>query len=372
MTGATSRTLLETSQSDLNARSTRDHGTMPPPTAVVKHKMNGCEQLRETGIIDIRTDAPFPSVPEPAPKRKTLAERAGEPIATARSHLPQTFRHTGMTAQAAARGGANPFNGYQYRGPPSSTSTNSSTSSVRLASGQNGSRLNARQPSAIDALDQEEDAELEAGPVGKRKGTPILSLNPRNISLNKITFRKTRAQGECHQPHQYPTESRSQHPGSYTRSGEDDAPSRVEEHVRRMFSDLSLQKELDGQASRSASLASAMAGLSITPSHRKTSGTSHTPSLERIKEEISPSKIPMFSCTPSLRHAHSTQALRTPSPLKQKGFANGLRTPAVNSKRRDELPVFLTKEKLTPVTAWDTKGRLEDMVSLWRLCGKHS
>lgn len=34
---------------------------------------------------------------------------------------------------------------------------------------------------------------------------------------------------------------------------------------------------------------------------------------------------------------------------------------------KDELPVFLTKEKLTPssVPAWDTKGRLEDMECLY-------
>jgi kinesin family protein C1 len=41
-----------------------------------------------------------------------------------------------------------------------------------------------------------------------------------------------------------------------------------------------------------------------------------------------------------------------------------LRTPMMSVKRKkDPLPVFLTKETLTSVPAWDTKGRLEDMVS---------
>jgi len=29
------------------------------------------------------------------------------------------------------------------------------------------------------------------------------------------------------------------------------------------------------------------------------------------------------------------------------------------------MPVFLTKEKLTPLPAWDTKGRLEDMEHMY-------
>jgi kinesin family member C1 len=32
---------------------------------------------------------------------------------------------------------------------------------------------------------------------------------------------------------------------------------------------------------------------------------------------------------------------------------------------KDEIPVFLTKEKLTALPAWDTKGRLEDMEQMY-------
>ncbi|KAF2768129.1 kinesin-domain-containing protein [Teratosphaeria nubilosa] len=93
----------------------------------------------------------------------------------------------------------------------------------------------------------------------------------------------------------------------------------------------------------------------------------HQPSLESIKEERSPSKIPKFACSPipPLRHAQSTQALHTPSPLKQKPSLNGLHTPRT-SKRPEPLPVYLTKDSLTPFPAWDLKGRFEDIEAMYK------
>ncbi|EME84537.1 uncharacterized protein MYCFIDRAFT_134563 [Pseudocercospora fijiensis CIRAD86] len=93
----------------------------------------------------------------------------------------------------------------------------------------------------------------------------------------------------------------------------------------------------------------------------------HRPSLESIKEEKSPSKIPKFACAPqaSLRHTQSAQVLRTPSPLKQKPSMAGLRTPVSNARHRDVMPVFLTKEALTPVAAFDTNVRLDSMEKMF-------
>jgi len=42
MMSAASRTLVETSQSDLNARTAGVGGSMGPPNGQVKHKMTGC------------------------------------------------------------------------------------------------------------------------------------------------------------------------------------------------------------------------------------------------------------------------------------------------------------------------------------------
>lgn len=138
----------------------------------------------------------------------------------------------------------------------------------------------------------------------------------------------------------------------------------------------SLEKVMPPEADlRNVSLNTALSNFHITPQEgRKHSGQAtvpkHRPSLERIKEELSPSKIPKFSCTPSLRHTQSLQIVpqqvSTPSPLKHKGsMAAPPRTPTTFARRKAELPVFLTKEKLTPLPAWDTKGRLEDMEHMY-------
>lgn len=199
--------------------------------------------------------------------------------------------------------------------------------------------------------------------MGKRKGTTIISLAP--SKSDKITLRKTRTHGDLRQ-HYQSDDPRLQQSGSYTNGDGSRGDSTRGQDPFSRESSLTLQQELTtGQPSRNISLSTQFAGLSITPKHeRKTSGTRHRPTLERIKEEVSPSKIPKYSCTPSLRHTQSAQILQTPSPLKNKPSMNGLRTPTASAKRRPlPLPVFLTKEKLTSVPAWDTKGRLEDMVS---------
>ena len=275
--------------------------------------------------------------------------------------------------------GSYSMNGYRNTSNTSTTST-SSNGSVRATSRQNGIRpVGGRPPSVADAPSaiEEAEAETEAGVMGKRKGTPILSFNP----VNGITLRKTRAQQDLRSQPSADMSARSQHSGSYTRSFSSDGSggSIVHESQRisnSLITSHSQQDASNAHQSRNSSLVNAFSELSLTPKHHKTSGpkpsSKHRPSLSPVKEATSPSKIPKFSCTPSLRHAQSSQALfSTPSPLKQRGSVNGLRTPATSAARRgatrDELPVFLTKEKLTPssLPAWDTKGRLEDMEQLY-------
>jgi hypothetical protein len=284
-------------------------------------------------------------------------------------------------------------NGYRNT---STASTTSSTNSMRPSSRQHGLRqVNGRPPSAADNYAAVEEAEAEAGVMGKRKGTPIMSFNP----LHAITMRKTRLAEVSRNQHQPPVDARSQRSGSYIRSlssstcsssgegrncGGNSSHLPPAQRTTSTISSSSLQQEgTNGvQQSRHPSLISAFAELSLTPKPLRNtsapkSATKHTPSLSPVKESSSPSKIPKYSCTPRLRHAQSSQAvLSTPSPLKQKHSASGLRTPASsafkrggggNSTIRDEIPVFLTKEKLTPssIPAWDTKGRLEDMERLY-------
>ena len=262
---------------------------------------------------------------------------------------------------------------------PSNASTASSTGSIRAPSRHNGQRgVVARPPSAAETRGNVvEEEEEDAGVMGKRKGTPpIMSFN----SANGINLRKTRGRADLRDQSILSTanvSSRSQHSASRARdtSASSDGSTQAQAGSRQTSTSSNLQQQptvgSNGQqAARNVSLCTSFEQLSITPKqHRKTSGpkssTKHRPSLSPLKEELSPSKIPKFSCTPSLRYAQSMQTLRTPSPLKQKPSLNGLRTPVTANRRRDELPVFLTKEKLTSTPAWDTKGRLEDMESLY-------
>lgn len=341
---------------------------------------------------------PFPTVPEPPTKRKTLAERAGEPLNPLRSHMPApsklTFaRSEGTTlTQMGARPASSNAN-HAYRSTSNAATVGSNDSFTHHTGRQNGVRGRA----AIAAEPRgamEEEAEI--GIMGKRKGTPVLSFH--SPPLKGITLRKTRTQQDLR--------NGATSPGARTgfaldaRTGSSSSASSTSTGVtgrRDLHSDSSIaSRERDlretvdgktvdsGQSTRNTSLNSlknAFDGLTLSPdeaAYRDVSSSRHRPSLSRIKEEASPvkspSKIPKFSCTPSLRHTQSTQSLRPPpsvSPIKHQSSMLGLRTPATTAKKTrpapgEDLPIFLTKEKLTPVRiAWDTKGRLEDMEQMY-------
>ncbi|KAK5108757.1 hypothetical protein LTR62_007817 [Meristemomyces frigidus] len=303
-TGYGRSALLETSQNDLNSRNGFTNGSMaPPPT-------NGSFKHR------------IPGLPEPVPKRKTLAERAGETTNPSRSHVQHSSR------QGIPRGPG-------YHGHARSASAVSAISST------NGTRPGLHhQQSAV------EDEEDDVGIMGKRKGTPLMSLNHNTV------LRKTRTQGDLRTTLRNisgGTESSSSEVSSRTVSG--GSTSSDEGRIAQC---------------RNVSITAALAALSLTPKPRHPSAPKHRPSLERISEELSPSKIPKYSNHPSLRLTQSTLALQTPSPMKHKSSVNGLYTPRTNAKHKESMPLFLTKESLTPVKpAWDTKGRLEDMESMF-------
>jgi hypothetical protein len=281
-------------------------------------------------------------------KRKTLAERAGETSGNTRSHLPKT----GLGASRA--------NSYRNT---SNTSTSSSASSMRQTSRTTGLRQAQAAKQQVAAVDSamDTDEEAEAGVMGKRKGTPLISLAP--LNNERITLRKTRTHGDLRQ-HYKSDDPRLQHSGSYTNGCGSRGGSMREHTVFSCEPSLTLrQHSTDRQPFRNDSLTTAFAGLSLPPQHQlHTSGPRRGPSPERNREAVSPSKIPVFARTPPLRHTQSAQ--QTPSPLKDKSCQIGLCTPVKSAKRKlDPLPRYLTKETLTSVPAWDTKGRLEDMVS---------
>jgi kinesin family protein C1 len=324
---------------------------------------------------------------EPPTKRKTLVDRAGEP--PPRSGIPSKPSYgSSSTAGFGIRPTTTSTSSYHH---PNRSVTNlasaSSIGSVRTASNrQANANANAfrqtaptRPPSAanVPLPDQDQESDGDSGVQGTRKGTTILSFNPPKT----ITLRKTRiAPGDNRQQHRAASDARSQHSGSHTDS--DCASSSVVSSRSVSASSTSSapppaphtskQNNHQGgpvgarQTSRNVSLIAAFEGLSLTP-QRNTSAR-HRPSLERINEEpsLSPSKIPKFSCQSSLRPVQSLQDVRTPSPIKKKASNSGLRTPLTAPKNRD-MPVFLTKEMLTPVAAWDVNGRLGDIEKMYNI-----
>ncbi|WPH03118.1 Hypothetical protein R9X50_00599300 [Acrodontium crateriforme] len=347
---AAGRTLVETSQSDLNARSLPHSGLMAPSIIPSKHKV--------------------PGLPEPVAKRKTLAERAAEPINPNRSHLPGKLSIS-RAAEGGILGSRVPSNGFRPHASQSSISSIGRPQSRGNVLRQTFS--NAPIPRLGQPHQDEEEEEADAGVMGKRKGTPTASF------LTNLTLRKTRTTGDLRQQKnlQANIDARSQRSGSYMSAcNRRDGESLGSDNTSRAPSSSSIssstEQDPNAQHARIASNTSntslnyAFASLSITPPRREPLGqtpiTRHRPSLERIKEELSPSKIPKFSCTPALRHAQSTQSLQTPSPSKHNPSKPGLRT----NKSKTLQPIFLTKEMLTPLPAWDTKGRLEDMEDMYK------
>ncbi|SMQ49314.1 unnamed protein product [Zymoseptoria tritici ST99CH_3D7] len=145
---AGSRTLQETTSSDLNTRSA---GNMAPPTSYV----NGIYKHKITGL------------PEPPTKqRKTLAERAGEPV-TAQSRL-KTF------SNSTAGFGTRPATSHNSYRTTSNASNTTSIGSIRGAFKQvNGLRQTAPSRPAsvanIPSSDNDQESDSEGGSSGKRK-----------------------------------------------------------------------------------------------------------------------------------------------------------------------------------------------------------
>ncbi|USW51951.1 Putative spindle pole body-associated Vik1/Cik1, microtubule binding protein [Septoria linicola] len=361
------RALQETTQSDQNARNATNGGAgsvMGPPgtlSSIIpsKHKVSG--------------------LPEPPMKRKTLAERAGEPSGSLRTK-PSISNGFGTRPTTS---GSN-----AYRTPSNMSSATGSLRGGRPPSRQAngfglGSRTNSTYSTSSRAppsqYDEEEDG--DTGLSGSRKGTPILSFN------STLHLRKTRTHDDLrkhtqqqHDPQFQSAQAKSQHYGQHYPSIHDDSSDGSSVTTSRNSSASSMsappQHEQNtrggpvgaSQPSREVSLSTAFADLSLTPKPRTSSR--HRPSLEPVKEERSPTKIPKSArvANTPLRHTQSAQQLRSPSPKKHNISIAGLRTPisVVKARRREAMPVFLTKEKLTPVKAWDTNGRLDDMERMFQ------
>nr|POE59304.1 kinesin-like protein klpa [Quercus suber] len=343
----TGRTLAETSQSNLNAR----NGSGP------------------------RIDSSNDLAPEPQPptkQRKTLAERAAEPLNPVRSHIPakssSILRSESTSAAVSSRGLGSTINSYRQHGSAASTS---SLSNIRPQSRQR--YFGHRPASMAEPVPPPSEEESDTAPLENPKGTPI-------PYSSTITMRKVRDYENPRKQLQIANSRfRSKPSRTRPRDGgvcENSDPEQPLQAISLSSTDSTSPKEPSGQSPRNISLISAfdkfrMSSSESSPS-RSQSVMRHLPSLESIKEVVSPSKIPKHSCTPALRHALSLQALSTHTPVMHKPSNNGLRPPLTSTKRIAESKVFLTKDMLTPMPAWDTQRRLDDFEANSKLTSTNS
>ncbi|PSK51684.1 hypothetical protein B9Z65_2951 [Elsinoe australis] len=311
--------LLEMSHSDTNARS------MPPPSAL-KHKATGLPE------------------PQPAPKRKTLVERAG--VAPRTIPAPQTTRPLSASIKSTIHAGARPVtlngstrtNGYSARNVSnsSSTSTDSVTRPQSAASsyrsqtamshtrGQSHDVASSRSATAMEQ--REEDGET-VGLSSKRKGTIPFSISSLRQDGKSITQQRTR---------------------------HEDTGSELFIPPRRAATRCESPMRSQSFERRAISLSNAFQGLSLQASNEQAGRNAFPlPSEDHDKKESkTPSQIPKrIPKTPKVERS----PLVFRSPRSKPRIMH--RTPAKVT--------YLTKDSDTPVIAWDTKGRLEDMEMLY-------
>ncbi|KAI9787906.1 MAG: kinesin-like nuclear fusion protein [Candelina submexicana] len=271
---------------------------------------------------------------EPISKRKTLVERAGE---TPRSNIaaPPSSRPINSSVKATTLAGTrNPsfassvssrtpsmsfrnVSGSSFSGsvgcgsrPPSAQSHYRS----QTAMGYNRSISQASVPAARSASSLDSvSVESEKPALGNRKGTPPISVS---------TYQ--------HSSKLYSSKLRVSHDNQMNYKS--DWSSSVATSIAVRPQSLAAVRSL-----RDVSLSTAMKGLTIRP------GSS--PSEEGLKAPITPSQIPR-SVTPFIQHT-------TPS-----------KTPKRPVSPKKSAP-FLTRDSNTQGIAWDTRGRLEDMESLY-------
>ncbi|KAG9999921.1 kinesin-like protein klpA, partial [Aureobasidium melanogenum] len=292
--------LLEMSASDNNARA------IPPPANLLKHKGS--------------------ALPEPAPKRKTLAERAGEPPA----------RSTNTTSRVMKR--SNTTNALRK------TSANHTTSSVRPASAAATHRTNsalprtgsrsalAARPTSTTQEDDDEDLSSSSILPNKRKGMlPPIVESSALILHQPITHDKTASYASVLS--RVPSAEASPNP----------------------FSSTSSPKKFAFSAYRNTSLSTAFRNLSLNSNNSDSRSASFSSTQQ--DEPLCP-KTP--SQIPKLKPAPKTPCLPDTD-------LHIFKTPHTKYSVHNASPgkiVYLNRNSNTPAPAWDTKGRLEDMETL--------
>ncbi|THZ08529.1 kinesin-domain-containing protein [Aureobasidium pullulans] len=291
--------LLEMSASDNNARA------IPPPANLLKHKGS--------------------ALPEPAAKRKTLAERAGEPVRTTQT-TTRVMKRSNTTNALRKTSGTHTTTSTR----PASAAAHRTNSALPRTGSR--SALAAR-PVSVTHEDDDEDSSSSSILPNKRKGMlpPIvesfaLVLHQPHISDRTASYASvlSRVPSDGGSPTPLPS-----------------APS---------------PKKFSFSASRNISLSTAFRTLSLSSnnSDSRSTSVSSTQQEEPLCPKT-PSQIPKLKPVP-----------KTPRPPETD--LQIYKTPHTKYTVHNASPgkiTYLNRNSNTPAPAWDTKGRLEDMETLY-------
>ena len=336
---------------------------MLPPT--LKHKPSG-------RMPSFRPDPQILSnmqiVPEPTMKRKTLAERAGEPLRSIPS-APTTARPANSSLSNMAQAGprVNNFSSSLSSASSRATSTASRTtsaSSTRSMVGTTGrlgrphtamantktaqSTLNgASRPPSVNG-DRETFAQ-DQPILGKRKGrTPsyISSATPGAPGSFQSFAQRQRQKSQAVTVTSDPFKTPVRHPPAI--------PAHNVDSYNQPLRELSLTSQFDKLTLVPEPTEKHDSMFDIESNQQSTKSTS-TPS--QIPRLVAPTPNPLDP--PTLFRPASSPQLQSPSHV-SKSPRQQVRSP---SPQRQFLNKFSNVEAAPP--AWDTKGRLEDMESLY-------
>lgn len=108
-----SKALNEISESESNTRAKIPVSKMPPPSTASKHRMGSCKSAQIFAMETANGHGADGDIAdtEPEPKRKTLAERAGEPASSQLPRsLPQPSTVSGVQATSLAKAKVSSYN----------------------------------------------------------------------------------------------------------------------------------------------------------------------------------------------------------------------------------------------------------------------
>ncbi|KAI5254640.1 kinesin-domain-containing protein [Aureobasidium subglaciale] len=294
--------LLEMSASDNNARA------IPPPANLLKHKGS--------------------ALPEPAPKRKTLAERAGEPA-----------RSTHTTSRVVKR--SNTTNA--LRKAPGTQAASSVRPASAAATHRNNSALPrtgsrsalAARPVSVTQEDDDEDSSSSSILPNKRKGMLLSPI----IESYALILQQPRTGDKV-----------ASYASALSRAPTaGDSPTPLSS---------SYPKKFAFSAYRNTSLSTAFRTLSLS---------SNNSDSRSVSLSSAPQEEPLCPKTPS-QIPKPKPAPKTPCPPEPDLQLHIFKTPHTKYTVYNASPgkiTYLNRYSNTPAPAWDTKGRLEDMETLY-------